>query len=75
MSHETDKLIRQLIGGDQHAAVAILQRAENSTDPVLLVAAALINSAGPDRLGRARTKEKPAATYSPRGLPPKYHRR
>jgi hypothetical protein len=50
---ETDKLIRQLIGGDSHAAVAILQRAENSTDPVLLVAAALINSAGPDRLGRA----------------------
>ena len=50
---ETDKLIRQLIGGDSDAAVAILQRAKNSTDPVLLVAAALINSAGPDRLGRA----------------------
>jgi hypothetical protein len=50
---ETDKLIRLLIGGDPYAPVAILQRAENSTDPVLLVAAALINSTGPDRLGRA----------------------
>ena len=50
---ETDRLIRQLIGGDPHAPVAILQRAANSTDPVLLVAAALINSAGPDRLSRA----------------------
>jgi uncharacterized protein len=29
----------------------------------------------PDRRGRARTNEEPAATYSPRGLPPKYHRR
>ena len=50
---ETDRLIRQLIGGDPHAPVAILQRAANSADPVLLVAAALINSAGPDRLSRA----------------------
>jgi len=50
---ETDRLIRQLIGGDPHAPAAILQRAANSTDPVLLVAAALINSAGPDRLSRA----------------------
>ena len=31
----------------------------------------------PDRRGRARMllNEEPAATYSPRGLPPKYHRR
>jgi len=50
---ETDRLIRQLIGGDPHASVAILQRAANSTDPVLLVAAALNNPAGPDRLSRA----------------------
>jgi hypothetical protein len=27
------------------------------------------------RLGRPRVNEEPAATYSPRGLPPKYHRR
>ena len=33
------------------------------------------NSSEPDR-GRARAaNEEPAATYSPRGLPPKYHRR
>ena len=25
--------------------------------------------------GRPRAMEEPAATYSPRGLPPKYHRR
>jgi hypothetical protein len=25
--------------------------------------------------GRSRVKQEPAATYSPRGLPPKYHRR
>lgn len=52
-STETDKLIRQLIGGEPHAPLTILQRAENSTDPVLLVAAVLIDSAGPDRLSRA----------------------
>ena len=50
---ETDKLIRQLIGGDPYASAAILQHAETSTDPVMLVAAALINSPGSDRLGRA----------------------
>jgi hypothetical protein len=27
------------------------------------------------QVGRPKVKEEPAATYSPRGLPPKYHRR
>jgi hypothetical protein len=33
------------------------------------------NRTSPTGAGRARTNKEPAATYSPRGLPPKYHRR
>lgn len=50
---ETDRLIRQLIGGDPYAPAAILRIAETNDDPVLLVAAALIEPQGPDHLGRA----------------------
>jgi DNA polymerase III delta subunit len=50
---ETDTLIRQLIGGDPHAAAAIVDRARTSDEPVLLVAAALIHSATPMFLARA----------------------
>ena len=50
---ETDRLIRQLIGGDPYAPAAILRNAEANDDLVLLVAAALIEPQGPDHLGRA----------------------
>jgi hypothetical protein len=33
------------------------------------------NDKGRPSRGGLKSKKKPAATYSPRGLPPKYHRR
>ena len=50
---ETDRLIRHLIGGDAYAMGVILLGAETSDDPVVLVAAALIELQRPDLLHRA----------------------
>lgn len=52
-SAETDRLIRQLIGGDAYAAGVLLLGAETSDDPVVLVAAALIEPQRPVLLHRA----------------------
>jgi hypothetical protein len=57
---DTDRLIRQYIGGDAAAATGILARAGSDDDPTLLVAAALIDPAAPGLLDRAAT----AATTS-----------
>jgi hypothetical protein len=51
--NESDRLVRQLIGGDPYAAAAILRHAETSADPVVLVAAALVERTESDRLARA----------------------
>jgi hypothetical protein len=50
---DTDLLIRRLIGGDQGAAVRIVDLARNTDEPILLVAAALIDPATPGLLARA----------------------
>jgi hypothetical protein len=50
---DTDLLIRQLIGGDEGAAARITDRACTSDEPILLVAAALIDPTEPDLLNRA----------------------
>jgi len=50
---DTDLLIRQLIGGDQGAAARIADLARISDEPILLVAAALIDPATPELLARA----------------------
>jgi hypothetical protein len=50
---ETDMLIRQLIGGDPGAAARIADRARTSDDPILLVAAALVDRAARELLTRA----------------------
>jgi hypothetical protein len=50
---DTDMLIRQFLGGDPAATRTLAARAERSTDPVLLVAAALAGAAVPDLLVRA----------------------
>ena len=52
-SSASDLLIRQLIGGDPNAATSILDRAQSSDEPVLLVAAALIIRDEPRWLARA----------------------
>jgi hypothetical protein len=50
---DTDLLIRQLIGGDQGAAARITDLAGTSDEPIVLVAAALIDPTTPDLLVRA----------------------
>jgi hypothetical protein len=50
---DTDLLIRQFIGGDQGAAARITDRARTSDEPILLVAAALIDPTTPELLARA----------------------
>jgi hypothetical protein len=50
--NDSDKLIRQLIGGETAAAVDIVGRAQTSEDPVVVVAAALIDPGVPELLAR-----------------------
>jgi hypothetical protein len=50
---DTDLLIRRLIGGDHGAAARIADRARTSDEPILLVAAALLDPATPELLARA----------------------
>jgi hypothetical protein len=50
---DTDLLIRRLIGGDQGAIAQITERAGTSEEPMLLVAAALMDPTTPDLLARA----------------------
>jgi hypothetical protein len=50
---ESDRLVRQLISGDPATAAAILSRATTSTEPLLLIAAALIDHGTPHWLVRA----------------------
>jgi hypothetical protein len=50
---DTDLLIRRLIGGDPAAAIRIADLARTSDEPILLVAAALIDPAAPELLARA----------------------
>jgi len=50
---DADRLIRQFIGGDAAAIARIVERAPTSDEPILLVAAALIDPAAPDLLARA----------------------
>ncbi|MFL6064467.1 MAG: hypothetical protein ACJ72G_07330 [Friedmanniella sp.] len=50
---ETDLLIRQLIGDHPDAAARLLDSASTGTEPLLLVAAALLGSAQPELLARA----------------------
>jgi len=54
MTHaDTDTLIRRLIGGDVAAAAGIVEEARTSRDPILLVAAALIDPTATGLLTRA----------------------
>jgi hypothetical protein len=50
---DADLLIRQLIGGDRGAVARITERAWTSTEPILLIAAALVDPTTPDLLARA----------------------
>ena len=52
---DTDTLIHQLIGGVAAANAGIAERARTSREPILLVAAALIDPESPDLLARAAT--------------------
>ncbi|GAA1861746.1 hypothetical protein [Asanoa iriomotensis] len=54
----TDPLIRQLIGGDPAAAARLVEHARTSADPVLLVAAALVEPAWLARAERAATSTR-----------------
>jgi hypothetical protein len=49
----TDPLIRRFIGGDADAAARIVERARTSAEPIVLVAAALIDPTAPGLLDRA----------------------
>jgi hypothetical protein len=62
---DTDRLIRQFIGGDAAASARIVARAASGDDPILLVAAALIDPAAPSLLARATAS---AATTRDRQL-------
>ena len=53
---DTDLLIRRLIGGDRAAAARITDRARTSDEPVLLVAAALLDPSTPELLARATAR-------------------
>ncbi len=50
---DTDRLIHQFIGGDAAATAGIVDRARTSHEPILLVAAALIDPSATDLLARA----------------------
>ena len=50
---DTDRLIRRFIGGDAEAAAGIVAGAAATSEPALLVAAALIDPAVPGLLDRA----------------------
>lgn len=50
---ETDLLIRRLIGRDPGAAARIVDRARTSDEPILLVAAALLDPTAPELLAQA----------------------
>jgi hypothetical protein len=50
---EADSVVRQLVSGDPAAAAAILARATTTTEPLVLIAAALIDRATPQLLVRA----------------------
>ncbi|GIF63817.1 hypothetical protein Ais01nite_18520 [Asanoa ishikariensis] len=50
---DTDRLIRQFIGGDAAAAARLVEQARTSQEPVLLVAAVLAAPATPGLLARA----------------------
>jgi hypothetical protein len=50
---DTDRLIRQFIGGDAAATAGILEQARTSHEPILLVAAALADPTATDLLPRA----------------------
>ena len=50
---DTDRLVRQFIGGDAAASAHIADRARSSDEPLLLVAAALGDPTAPDLLARA----------------------
>ncbi len=50
---DTDRCIRQFIGGDAAAADDIVDRARTSDQPIVLVAAALIDPAADHLLARA----------------------
>ncbi len=52
-ANDSDRLIRRLIGGEATAAVEILCRAQASEDPVVVVAAALVDPGAPVLLARA----------------------
>jgi len=52
---DTDTLIHQLIGGVAAANAGIAERARTSREPILLVAAALIDPTTPHLLARATT--------------------
>ena len=53
MTEYNDHLLRRLIGGDDHSAAEIIERATTSTSPTLLVAAALLGDAPGVTLARA----------------------
>jgi DNA-binding GntR family transcriptional regulator len=58
---ETDAVVRQLISGDPAAAAALLARAMTSTEPLVLIAAALLDPGSPGFLARAvSAAERPA---------------
>jgi hypothetical protein len=50
---DTDRLIRRFIAGDTAAAAGIAARAESTSEPALLVAAALLDPAASGLLDRA----------------------
>jgi hypothetical protein len=50
---ESDHLVRRLISGDAPATAEIVKRAETSAEPVVLVAAALVDPGSADLLVRA----------------------
>ena len=51
-ANDSDRLIRQLIGGETAAAVDIVGRAQTSEDPSVVAAAALIGPGAPELLAR-----------------------
>jgi hypothetical protein len=62
---DTDRLIRQFIGGDAAASARIVTAAAGSDDPIILVAAAVIDPAAPGLIERATAS---AATTRDRQL-------
>ena len=50
---DSDRMLRQVIGGDAAATANVIDRARSSDEPLLLVTAALVDPAAPDLLARA----------------------